>query len=155
MKIMWWLILTFFAAACAPLTTTYPSTDIIIDVRDSVTHSPIHGALVVGSINVFYYPVMEDNMFGRGGEIPSFVAINEPSAWVVTTNHDGQATTTTAGGCPSNIAILADGYPMSRANFSTSPSGRVADATQWSQGMIDPASQDDLKVEFRIRTSPR
>jgi hypothetical protein len=101
MKIVMWLILIFLTTSCAPLTTTYPSSEIIIGVRDSSTHEPISGATVLSSVNVFFYPVMDDNMFGRGGVIPSFVAINEPDGWTAITDHDGQAFASTAGGSPS------------------------------------------------------
>jgi hypothetical protein len=150
MKIVMWLILIFLTTSCAPLTTTYPSSEIIIGVRDSSTHEPISGATVLSSVNVFFYPVMDDNMFGRGGVIPSFVAINEPDGWTAITDHDGQAFASTAGGSPSNIAILAGGYPMTRGSFNTSPTGRVVDVTMWTKGTVDLATPHERTLEFRI-----
>ncbi len=147
-----WLILTFLATACAPLTTTYPPTGIVIDVRDSQTHSPIHGAMVVGSTNVFYYPVMEDNMFGRGGVIPSFVAVNQPDGWQIETDASGMAHTMTGGGSPTSFAIIASGYATTHGRFESHPSGWPIGAQQWSLGRRVDGQPTLHTLEFRVRS---
>ena len=152
MKMMSWLILTCLATACAPLTTTYPPMGIVIDVRDSQTHSPIHGAMVVGSTNVFYYPVMEDNMFGRGGVVPSFVAVNQPDGWQIETDASGMAHTMTAGGTPTSFAIIAPGYAATRGRFESHSSGLPIGAQQWSLGHTVDGQPTLHTLEFRVRS---
>jgi len=137
------------ASACAPLTTTYPSTDIVIDVRDADTLEPIDGAMLMGSSQVMFYPVMQENELGRPGTIPSFVAINEPTGWQVETV-DGTAHTVAAGGTAVHLTVMAQGYSTARTVFTIDSTGQPIGLSLWSQGNTMPDDTAVGTLEFRV-----
>lgn len=148
-------LLAIVFTGCAPLDTTYAPIEIDIDVRDALTHKPIEGAVVVGSVNVFFYPESQDNMFGRPGVVPGFVEVNEPAGWNVLTNEVGTARTHVAGGNPTYLYIIADGYPSAEGYIETTEMTASSPAA-WTQGVLEQALHDApmeaARLEFRVRS---
>ncbi len=148
-------VLALLFAGCAPLTTAYEPVEIDIDVRDATTHEPIEGAMVVGAVNVFFYPETQENMFGRPGVVPGFVEINEPEGWNVLTNEAGTARTHVAGGNPTYVYIFADGYPSIEGYIETSEM-RANAPSAWSRGVTEQAVHEapveSMHLEYRIRS---
>jgi len=146
------LVIAF--AGCAPLDTAYVPVELDIDVRDATTHQPIEGARVVGSVNVFYYPETQENMFGRPGVVPGFVEINEPAGWNVVTNEAGTARTNVAGGNPTYLYIFAEGYPSAEGYIESSEVSATFPSA-WTRGVIEQALHEapleTSRLEYRVR----
>ena len=151
MRLLLSMLLVCVGWGCAPLSTTYTPTTLSIDVRDAKTQVPIQDAVIVGSTQVMFYPEMQDNMFGRPGVIPSFVAINEPSGWHVETNSKGTAQTSTAGGTPFVISVMARGYATAHGVITVDAAGRPHGAMVWGRGETMPDDQSGRTLEFRVQ----
>lgn len=137
------------ASACAPLTTIYPSTNIVIDVRDAHTSQPIDHAVLLGSSQVMFYPEMQKNELGRPGTIPSFVAVNEPSGWHVETVN-GTAHVTAAGGTPVSLTVMAQGYSTAKCVFTIDSKGDPVGQGFWNRGTTMPDDTAEGTLEFRV-----
>jgi hypothetical protein len=151
MRLMISTVMACLATACAPLSTTYQPITLTIDVRDAHTHAPIQDAVILGSTQVMFYPEMQDNMFGRPGVIPSFVAINEPSGWQIETDSSGAAKTSTAGGTPITLAVMAPGYATARGLVTIDAAGHPSGALSWARGDTLPDEQNGRTLEFRVQ----
>lgn len=147
------LLLLALAAGCAPLDTRYAPVRVIIDVRDAVTGEPLEDVAVLGGVNAMFNPDHQPSMLGRPGEIPSFVVVNEPSSWILTTNGSGQATGWVAGGNPTSMLIIKDGYMPTRAFIETN-STRPVGLEYWNEGLVDPIPAGTTptanRLEFRV-----
>jgi hypothetical protein len=148
------VLLAIMFTGCAPLDTSYAPIEVGIDVRDATTHRPIEGARVVGSVHVFFYPESQDNMFGRPGVVPGFVEVNEPAGWKVLTNEDGTALTHVAGGNPTYLYIIADGYPSAEGYIETAEM-TAEYPSAWTHGVIEQSLHDapmeTTRLEYRVR----
>lgn len=140
--------------SCAPLTSTRAPIEVAIDVRDARTGEPVPDALILGGVDAFFYPDSQPGPFGRPGGIPSFVVVNEPSEWLVRTDRDGTAVVRIAGGNPSSMLIIKDGYQSTSATLEAGTTGTVehahwttADPPQAVHGRPLPAPL----LEFRVR----
>ena len=143
-------LLAGLAVGCAPLTTVHQPTTLMVDVRDAETREPISEAVVIGSSLYMFNPEMEDNMFGRAGSIPSFVEINEPSGWRVWTNARGSAQTTVAGGTPSSITVMAEGYAPAHVNVEIDDTGVPHGAMLWTTGDATQSTNGLRRLECRV-----
>lgn len=140
--------------SCAPLTSTRAPIEVAIDVRDARTGEPIPDALIVGGVGAFFYPDSQPGPFGRPGVIPSFVVVNDPSEWAVRTGRDGTAVVQIAGGNPSSMLIIKDGYQATNATLEAGTTRSLehahwttADPPQAVHGRPLPAPL----LEFRVR----
>ena len=144
------MMLMLLMTGCAPLSTTYTPISLTIDVRDAQTQVPIQDAVIVGSTLVMFYPEMQDNMFGRPGAIPSFVAINEPTGWRVSTNSSGSAIATVAGGTPTSIMVMAEHYAPLHVTIEIDQAGVPHGAMLWSAGDEHPDECSERTLECRV-----
>lgn len=138
---------------CAPLDTRYQPVPVVIDVRDSATGEPIEDVAILGSVNVLFNVDMQDNSLGRGGGIPGFVEINEPSGWIVHTDGSGSVATSIAGGNPTSLLIYKEGYPFARGVVETNTT-RPFGATGWTEGHVSPAVHGEplqgTRLQYRV-----
>ena len=139
--------------SCAPLDTRYAPISVVIDVRDAASGDPVAGAAVLGGVNALFNPDSQPGSLGRPGGIPGFVVVNEPSEWITRTDESGRATTSIAGGNPTSLVILKDGYDVSRATIRTNTTLPVGFGS-WSEGLVSPVPAGTTPVgkrlEFRV-----
>jgi len=141
-------------AGCAPLDTRYSPVKVVIEVRDAENGTPLEDAAVLGGVNAIFNPDSQPGVLGRPGGIPSFVVVNEPSSWILTTNGAGVAMGEVAGGNPTSVLIVKDGYLPTRAVIETN-STRPVFPHDWNEGEAGPTpfgtQPARLRLEFRVR----
>lgn len=146
-------LLMVLAAGCAPLDTRYAPVRVLIDVRDAVTGEPLEDVAVLGGVNAMFNPDTQPGILGRAGGIPSFVVVNEPSSWILTTDASGQATGWLAGGNPTSILIIKDGYMPTRTIIEAN-STRPVGLEYWNEGLAEPipagSTSTTNRLEFRV-----
>jgi len=148
------LLMLLALAGCAPLDTRYAPVRVVIEVRDAQSGTPLEDAAVLGGVNAIFNPDTQPGMLGRPGGIPSFVVVNEPSSWILTTNGAGMAIGEVAGGNPTSVLIVKDGYLPIRAVIETNSTKSVF-PFYWNEGRTEstpygsePAGR---RLEFRVR----